>query len=80
MKPHPIRNLAASSEHTRKSPVPNIFISGGITPRNCFKLMGFEFEDSELLTREGFSASSQYIMAGDSVCVPVLEKIFKNLL
>lgn len=53
---------------------------GGITPRNCFKLMGFEFEDSELLTQQGFSNSSQYIMAGDSVCVPVLEGIFYNLL
>ena len=54
-------------------------VLGGITPRNCFKLMGFEFEDSDLLTKNGFSKSSQYIMAGDSVCVPVLEQIFKNL-
>lgn len=53
---------------------------GGITPRNCFKLMGFDYEDSDLLTNNGFSVSSQYIMAGDSVCVPVLEGIFKNLL
>lgn len=51
----------------------------GITPRNCFKLMGFEFKDSELLSKNGFSVSSQYVMAGDSVCVPVLEGIFKNL-
>lgn len=54
-------------------------VLGGITPRNCFKLMGFEFEDSEKLTDAGFSRSQQYIMAGDSVCVPVLEGIFKNL-
>lgn len=54
-------------------------VLGGITPKNCFKLMGFNFEDSELLTKEGFSNSSQYVMAGDSVCVPVLEGIFKNL-
>lgn len=54
-------------------------ILGGITPRNCFKLMGFEFEDSDLLTKNGFSKSSQYIMAGDSVCVPVLEGIFREL-
>ena len=54
-------------------------VLGGITPRNCFKLMGFDFEDSDLLTQNGFSKSSQYVMAGDSVCVPVLEQIFKNL-
>lgn len=53
---------------------------GGITPRGCFKLMGFNYEDSDLLTANKFSVSSQYIMAGDSVCVPVLEAIFKNLL
>ena len=52
---------------------------GGITPRNCFKLMGFNYEDSDLLTNNNFSVSSQYIMAGDSVCVPILEGIFKNL-
>lgn len=55
-------------------------VLGGITPKNCFKLMGFEFEDSELLNKNGFSISSQYIMAGDSVCVPVLEAVFKRLL
>ena len=54
-------------------------VLGGITPRNCFKLMGFEFEDSDLLTEKGFSKSSQYVMAGDSVCVPVLEQIFRVL-
>ena len=54
-------------------------VLGGITPRNCFKLMGFEFADSDLLTEKGFSKSSQYVMAGDSVCVPVLEQIFKVL-
>ena len=41
--------------------------------------MGFEYEDSDLLTEHKFSVSSQYIMAGDSICVPVLEEIFKNL-
>lgn len=52
---------------------------GGIKPRTCFKLMGFDYEDSDLLTEHRFSVSSQYRMAGDSVCVPVLEAIFKNL-
>ena len=38
---------------------------GGITPRQCFKLMGFDYEDSDILTENKFSVSSQYIMAGD---------------
>lgn len=53
---------------------------GGIKPRQCFKLMGFEYEDCDLLEREGFSTSALYVMAGDSVVVPILEGIFKNLL
>ena len=55
-------------------------VYGGITPRQCFKLMGFDYEDSDLLTKNGFSVSSQYVMAGDSVVVTILEGIFKNLL
>lgn len=54
-------------------------VLGGITPKNCLKLMGFEFEDGEKLSQAGFKRQSQYVMAGDSVCVPVLEAIFKNL-
>lgn len=53
---------------------------GGITPRNCFKLMGFDYEDADRLLERKFSNSALYRMAGDSVCVPVLESIFKILL
>ena len=52
----------------------------GVTPRQCFKLMGFDYEDSDLLTENKFSVSSQYLMAGDSVVVPILEGIIKELL
>lgn len=52
---------------------------GGVTPRQCFKLMGFDYEDSDLLTKNGFSISSQYLMAGDSVCVPILEGIIREI-
>lgn len=51
----------------------------GLSHRQCFKLMGFDYEDSDLLTKNGFSASSQYVMAGDSVVVPILEGIIKEL-
>lgn len=52
---------------------------GGIKPRQCFKLMGFDYEDCDILEKNKFSTSALYIMAGDSVVVPVLEEIFKNL-
>ena len=53
---------------------------GGLTPRQAFKLMGFDYEDSDLLTKNKISISSQYLMAGDSVVVTILEGIFKELL
>ena len=51
----------------------------GITPRQAFKLMGFDYKDSDILTKNGFSVSSQYLMAGDSVVVPILEGIISEL-
>jgi len=53
---------------------------GGIKPRACFKLMGFTYEDCDMLERNGFSVSALYCMAGDSVVVPVLEGVMRNLL
>lgn len=53
---------------------------GGIKPRGCFKLMGFKEEDCDLLQQNGFSVSSLYVMAGDSVVVPVIREIERNLL
>jgi DNA (cytosine-5)-methyltransferase 1 len=53
---------------------------GGIKPRGCFKLMGFKEEDSDMLEQNGFSVSSLYVMAGDSVVVPVIREIERNLL
>jgi len=53
---------------------------GGIKPRACFKLMGFTYEDCDMLQDKGFSVSNLYIMAGDSVVVPVIREIIRNLL
>ena len=53
---------------------------GGIKPRGCFKLMGFKEEDADMLEQNGFSVSSLYVMAGDSVVVPVIREIERNLL
>ena len=51
----------------------------GITSRQAFKLMGFDYKDSDLLTQNNFSQSSQYLMAGDSIVVPILEGIIREL-
>ena len=50
-----------------------------LTPKECFKLMGVKDEDFEKV-RKNQTDSSLYHLAGDSIVVNVLEKIFENLL
>ena len=50
-----------------------------LTPRECWRLMGFDdnsFEKAEKLN----SNSQLYKQAGNSICVPVLERILEQLL
>lgn len=49
-----------------------------LTPRECFRLMGFSDSDFEKCV--GISDSQLYKMAGNSIVVNVLEAIYKNLL
>lgn len=49
-----------------------------LTPKECFRLMGFDDESFE--SAEQVNSNSQlYKQAGNSICVPVLEKIFGEL-
>ena len=50
-----------------------------LTPKECFRLMGVKDEDFEKV-RKNQTDSSLYHLAGDSIVVNVLEKIFENLL
>ena len=59
-----------------------------LTPRECFMLMGFKEEQYELLLSNNFinkkgtmflTPSKLNKMAGNSIVVPILEKIFKQL-
>jgi DNA (cytosine-5)-methyltransferase 1 len=50
-----------------------------LTPKECWRLMGFDDKDFEKATNVPTSNSQLYKQAGNSICVPVLEKIFKNL-
>ena len=52
---------------------------GGLTPKMCFKLMGFTEDDCEKLSKNKISNSALYTMAGNSVVVPVIEAILKEL-
>jgi DNA (cytosine-5)-methyltransferase 1 len=51
-----------------------------LTPRECFRLMGFTDEEFQKAQDAGVSNSQLYKQAGNSIVVDVLEYIFGNLL
>ena len=51
-----------------------------LTPRECFRLMDVDEHYIDKIQSAGISDSQQYKMAGNSICVCVMEKgIFYNL-
>lgn len=50
-----------------------------LTPKECWRLMGFDDEDFEKASKVN-SNTQLYKQAGNSICVPVLEAILSNLL
>lgn len=50
-----------------------------LTPKECFRLMGFDDADYQILKDNGISDSQLYKMAGNSIVVDVLEHIFLNI-
>lgn len=51
-----------------------------LTPKECFRLMGFDDEDHDVVEQAGISNSQRYKMAGNSIVVNVVAKILKNLI
>lgn len=50
-----------------------------LTPTECLRLMGVSDEDIAKMKAAGISDSQLYKMAGNSIVVPVLEGIFRNM-
>ena len=50
-----------------------------LTPRECFRLMDVDDADIDKIQAAGISDSRQYKMAGNSIVVACLEKIFYKL-
>ena len=51
-----------------------------LTPKECWRLMGFDDEDFDKAKNAGISNSQLYKQAGNSIVVNVLEGILRNLL
>lgn len=51
-----------------------------LTPKECFRLMGFDDKDCDVLVENKISNTQIYKMAGNSIVVDVLEELFVELL
>lgn len=51
-----------------------------LTPYECWKLQGYNLSQFDRVKATGISDTDMYALAGNSICVPVLEAIFKELL
>lgn len=51
-----------------------------LTPRECWILQGYKLSQYDRVKATGISDTNMYALAGNSICVPVLEAIFKELL
>lgn len=50
-----------------------------LTEKECFRLMGFDDSDCDILKENGISMTQIYKQAGNSIVVNVLEALFKEL-
>ena len=51
-----------------------------LTPKECWRLMGFDDVDFDKAQSAGMSNTQLYKQAGNSIVVPVLEEVLRNLL
>jgi DNA (cytosine-5)-methyltransferase 1 len=72
--------LQAQPGHTQQSYVqePSVRIRK-LTPRECFRLMGWHDGQIDKIQASGVSHSQQYKLAGNGIVVQVLEAVFSNL-
>ena len=76
---HSIEGLAPTVETRNRAKYIDEFKIRKLTPRECFRLMGMKDDDIDKIQQAGISNTQQYKMAGNSICIPVLEYIFKQL-
>jgi len=50
-----------------------------LTPRECFRLQGVRDPEIDKIQAAGISDAQQYKLAGNSIVVDVMAKIFKSL-
>lgn len=76
----PISRTLKANEHDTCAVFVNPVRIRKLTPKECFRLMGFDDCDVDILVKNGISNTQLYKMAGNSIVVDVLEEIFVSLL
>lgn len=77
---YPISRTLKANKHDTCAVFTNPLRIRKLTPKECFRLMGFDDSDVDILVENGISNSQLYKMAGNSIVVDVLEEIFVELL
>ena len=75
-------NLAVLLSETiqeEQEPVSGFFSMRYLTPGECWKFMGFSYEDYQKAKAIGLSDLQLYKQAGNSIAVPCLEALFKRI-
>ena len=81
-KPQGLFNLALmlSEGHTEEQkPLSGFYSMRYLTPGECWKFMGFSYEDYSKAKAVGLSDLQLYKQAGNSIAVPCLEVLFKGI-
>ena len=50
-----------------------------LTPKECLRLQGVPEHDIDIMLKSGLSDSRLYTLAGNSICVPCMVGIFRNM-
>lgn len=74
LHPHIVENEESSQEKSSNYRIRKL------TPRECWRLMGFSDKDIDKAFSGGCSNSQLYKQAGNGIVVTVLERLFENLL
>lgn len=81
-KPQGLFNLAlmlSEEQVDEQKPLSGFYSMRYLTPGECWKFMGFSYEDYSKAKAVGLSDLQLYKQAGNSIAVPCLEALFKGI-
>lgn len=81
-KPQGLFNLAlmlSDNQTEEQKPLSGFYSMRYLTPGECWKFMGFSYEDYQKAKETGLSDLQLYKQAGNSIAVPCLEVLFKRI-